>query len=75
MIKVIIKNNVANILDDAESTPGQSRQYDIFENQVLPYLNTNDWYEEFNKLKTDFQLDKIIDRETDVLAIFKFKGE
>ena len=46
MIKLKIVKKQMTIIDDAESTPGQSRLFDLFEAEVLQYLkkNPNDWF-------------------------------
>lgn len=78
MVKVKIEKNKIKIIDDAECTPGQSRQYDLFENEVLKYLekNTNAWLAVFNKLDSAFEIDSMeYNNETDETIVkFKFKG-
>lgn len=78
MVKVKIEKNKIKIIDDAECTPGQSRQYDLFEAEVLQYLekNPNAWLAVFNELDSAFEIDSMeYNRETDeTLVRFKFKG-
>ena len=61
MVKVKLVNNKAIIVDDAECTPGQSRQFDLFEFQVMPIFEKNIdlWQMNFKKLDTDFYVDSI----------------
>ncbi len=49
------------IIDDAESTPGQSRLFDLFEAEVLQYLkkNPNAWLAVFKQLDTAFKIASI----------------
>ena len=66
------------IIDDAESTPGQSRLFDLFEAEVLQYLkkNPNDWLDAFKQLDTEFEIASIeYNNETDeTIVMFTFKG-
>lgn len=66
------------IIDDAESTPGQSRLFDLFEAEVLQYLkkNTNAWLAVFKQLDTAFKIASIVhNNETDeTIVMFTFKG-
>ena len=66
------------IIDDAESTPGQSRLFDLFEAEVLQYLkkNPNDWLDTFKQLDTEFEIASIeYNNETDeTIVMFTFKG-
>lgn len=80
MVKLQINKYKAKIIDDAESTPGQSRQYDMFEAQVMPIFKPRpncdflaQWKSDFEKLDTDFQIDTIEDILGGVLAKFKLK--
>lgn len=73
MVKVKIKNNKSNIIDDAESTPGQSRQYDLFEEEVLPVLQSKNWKEEFSKLNTRFKLIEEMETDSGVIAKFELR--
>ena len=66
------------IIDDAESTPGQSRLFDLFEAEVLKYLkkNPNDWLAVFKQLDTAFKIASIeYNNETgETIVMFTFKG-
>ena len=66
------------IIDDAESTPGQSRLFDLFEAEVLQYLkkNPNDWLAVFKQLDTEFEIATIeYNNETgETIVMFTFKG-
>ena len=66
------------IIDDAESTPGQSRLFDLFEAEVLQYLkkNPNDWLAVFKQLDTAFKIASIeYNNETcETIVMFTFKG-
>lgn len=66
------------IIDDAESTPGQSRLFDLFEAEVLQYLkkNPNDWLAVFKQLDTEFEIATIeYNNEIDeTIVMFTFKG-
>lgn len=80
MVKLQIDKYKVKIIDDAESTPGQSKQYDMFEQQVMPIFKPHpncdflaQWKKAFQRLDTDFQIDTIEDKGTGVLAIFKLK--
>ena len=78
MVKVKISKKKAKIIDDAESTPGQSRLFDMFEEQVFPYIKKNpeEWYAEFKKLKTSFEV-KCIEYNGDkdeTIVMFGFNG-
>ena len=80
MVKVKISKKKATILDDAESTPGQSRQYDLFEFQVMPIFkekNVDSWLSNFNKLDSDFYVECVeYNADKDVTLIkFKHNGE
>ena len=59
MVKVKLVNNKVTIIDDAECTPGQSRQFDLFEFQVMPIFEKNIdlWKKKKKKLDTDFYVD------------------
>ena len=79
MIKLKISKKTMTIIDDAESTPGQSRLFDLFEEQVLQYIKKNPeaWLAVFNTLDTAFKV-KCIDykAETDeTFVMFEFKGD
>lgn len=78
MIKLKIEKNKMTIIDDAECTPGQSRLYDLFEEEVLQYLkkNPNAWQAVFKQLDTAFEINSIkTDTKTDeTLVMFIFKG-
>lgn len=78
MIKLKIVKKQMTIIDDAESTPGQSRLFDLFEAEVLQYLkkNPNDWLDAFNQLDTEFEIASIeYNNETDeTIVMFTFKG-
>lgn len=78
MIKLKIVKKKMIIIDDAESTPGQSRLFDLFEAEVLQYLkkNPNDWLEAFKQLDTEFEIASIeYNNETDeTIVMFTFKG-
>ena len=78
MIKLKIVKNKMTIIDDAESTPGQSRLFDLFEAEVLQYLkkNPNDWLDAFKQLDTEFEIASIeYNNETDeTIVMFTFKG-
>lgn len=78
MVKVKIIQNKARIIDDAESTPGQSRQFDLFELQVMPIFkenNLNMWRTNFNKLDSDFYIASTNVTNNETLIIFKMNGE
>ena len=78
MVKVKIIQNKAIIIDDAESTPGQSRQFDLFELQVMPIFNENNldmWRTNFNKLDSDFYIASTNVTNNETLIIFKMNGE
>lgn len=78
MIKLKIVKKKMIIIDDAESTPGQSRLFDLFEAEVLQYLkkNPNDWLDTFKQLDTEFEIASIeYNNETDeTIVMFTFKG-
>ena len=78
MIKLKIVKKQMTIIDDAESTPGQSRWFDLFEAEVLQYLkkNPNDWLAVFKQLDTAFKIASIeYNNETDeTIVMFTFKG-
>ena len=78
MIKLKIVKKKMTIIDDAESTPGQSRLFDLFEAEVLQYLkkNPNDWLDAFKQLDTEFEIASIeYNNETDeTIVMFTFKG-
>lgn len=79
MVKLKIVKKQMTIIDDAESTPGQSRLFDLFEAEVLQYLkkNPNAWLAVFKQLDTAFEIASIeYNNETDeTLVMFKFKGD
>ena len=78
MVKVKITQNKARIIDDAESTPGQSRQFDLFEYQVMPIFkekNLDLWRTNFNKLDSDFYVASTDVTKDETLIIFKMNGE
>jgi len=77
MVKVKLVNNKATIIDDAECTPGQSRQFDLFEFQVMPIFEKNIdlWQMNFKKLDTDFYVDSIIETNDGKLIIFRMNGD
>lgn len=78
MVKVKIIQNKARIIDDAESTPGQSRQFDLFELQVMPIFKENNldmWITNFNKLDSDFYIASTNVTNNETLIIFKMNGE
>lgn len=78
MVKVKITKNKARIIDDAESTPGQSRQYDLFEFQVMPIFkekNLDLWRTNFNKLDSDFYVASTNVTNDETIIIFKMNGE
>ena len=78
MVKVKITKNKARIVDDAESTPGQSRQFDLFEFQVMPIFkekNLDLWRTNFNKLDSDFYVASTNVTNDDTIIIFKMNGE
>lgn len=78
MVKVKITKNKARIIDDAESTPGQSRQYDLFEFQVMPIFkekNLDLWRINFNKLDSDFYVASTNVTDNETMIIFKMNGE
>ena len=78
MVKVKITKNKARIVDDAESTPGQSRQFDLFEFQVMPIFkekNLDLWRTNFNKLDSDFYVASTIVTNDETIIIFKMNGE
>lgn len=66
------------IIDDAESTPGQSRLFDLFEAEVLQYLkkNPNACLAVFKQLDTAFKIASIeYNNETgETIVMFTFKG-
>ena len=80
MVKVKISKKKATIIDDAESTPGQSRQYDLFEFQVMPIFkekNVDSWLSNFNNLDSDFYVECVeynADKD-ETLIKFKHNGE
>ena len=78
MIKLKIVKKQMIIIDDAESTQGQSRLFDLFEAEVLQYLkkNPNDWLAVFKQLDTAFKIASIeYNNETDeTIVMFTFKG-
>lgn len=78
MIKLKIVKKKMTIIDEAESTPGQSRLFDLFEAEVLQYLkkNPNDWLAAFKQLDTAFKIASIeYNNETDeTIVMFTFKG-
>lgn len=78
MIKLKIVKKQMTIIDEAESTPGQSRLFDLFEAEVLQYLkkNPNDWLDAFKQLDTEFEIASIeYNNETDeTIVMFTFKG-
>ena len=78
MVKVKITQNKAIIIDDAESTPGQSRQFDLFEFQVMPIFkekNLDLWRTNFNKLDSDFYIASTNVTNNETIIIFKMNGE
>jgi hypothetical protein len=78
MVKVKITKNKARIIDDAESTPGQSRQFDLFEFQVMPIFkekNLDLWRTNFNKLDSDFYVASTNVTNDETIIIFKMNGE
>ena len=78
MVKVKITKNKARIIDDAESTPGQSRQFDLFEFQVMPIFkekNIDLWRTNFNKLDSDFYVASTNVTNDETIIIFKMNGE
>lgn len=78
MVKVKITKNKARIVDDAESTPGQSRQFDLFEFQVMPIFkekNLDLWRTNFNKLDSDFYVASTNVTNDETIIIFKMNGE
>lgn len=77
MVKVKLVNNKATIIDDAECTPGQSRQFDLFEFQVMPIFEKNIdlWQMNFKKLDTDFYVDSINETNDGKLIIFRMNGD
>lgn len=77
MVKVKLVNNKATIMDDAECTPGQSRQFDLFEFQVMPIFEKNIdlWQMNFKKLDTDFYVDSIKETNDGKLIIFRMNGD
>lgn len=77
MIKVKIVKNKAKIIDDSESTPGQSRQYDLFEFQVMPIFkekNLDLWRTNFNELDSDFYIQRVENKDNETLITFNFKS-
>ena len=56
MIKLKIVKNKMTIIDDAECTPGQSRLYSRFGEEVLQYIQKNPdaWQAVFNKLDSAY---------------------
>lgn len=78
MVKVKITQNKAIIIDDAESTQGQSRQFDLFELQVMPIFKENNldmWRTNFNKLDSDFYIARLDVTKDETNIIFKMNGE
>lgn len=78
MVKVKLTKNKARIIDDAESTPGQSRQFDLFEFQVMPIFkekNIDLWRTNFNKLDSDFYVASTNVTNDETIIIFKMNGE
>ena len=78
MVKVKITKDKARIIDDAESTPGQSRQFDLFEFQVMPIFkekNIDLWRTNFNKLDSDFYVASTNVTNDETIIIFKMNGE
>lgn len=78
MVKVKITQNKARIIDDSESTPGQSRQFDLFDVQVMPIFkekNLDMWRTNFNKLDSDFYVASINVTNNETNIIFKMNGE
>ena len=79
MIKLKIVKNKMTIIDDAECTPGQSRLYSRFGEEVLQYIQNNPdaWQAVFNKLDSAFVVKSIkTDPKTDeTLVMFTFKGD
>ena len=78
MVKVKITKNKARIIDDAESTPGQSRQFDLFEFQVMPIFkekNLDLWRTNFNKIDSDFYVASTNVTNDETIIIFKMNGE
>ena len=78
MVKVKITQNKAIIIDDAESTSGQSRQFDLFELQVMPIFKENNldmWRTNFNKLDSDFYIARLDVTKDETNIIFKMNGE
>lgn len=78
MVKVKITQNKARIIDDSESTPGQSRQFDLFEFQVMPIFkekNLDLWRTNFNKLDSDFYVANTNVTNDETIIIFKMNGE
>jgi hypothetical protein len=78
MVKVKITKNKARIIDDAESTPGQSRQFDLFDVQVMPIFNEKNidsWRTNFNKLDSDFYIASLDVTKDETNIIFKMNGE
>lgn len=69
MIKVLISNNTFNIIDDAESTPGMSRQITLLNTLLKDVKNVGD-------LKTlkDFKIVKIILDSGSLIAYLQFVG-
>ena len=78
MIKLKIVKKQMTIIDDAESTPGQSRLFDLFEAEVLQYLkkNLNAWLAVFKQLDTAFKIASIeYNNEIgETIVMFTFKG-
>lgn len=78
MVKVKITQNKARIIDDSESTPGQSRQFDLFEFQVMPIFKEKSldlWRTNFNKLDSDFYVASTNVTNDETIIIFKMNGE
>ena len=80
MVKVKISKKEAKIIDDSESTPGQSRQFDLFEDQVMPIFkekNIGNWMSKFNELNSDFYIQLIeYDIDTDETIVkFRMNGD
>lgn len=78
MVKVKITQNKARIIDDSESTPGQSRQFDLFDVQVMPIFkekNLDMWRTNFNKLDSDFYIASLDVTKDETNIIFKMNGE
>lgn len=78
MIKLKIVKKQMTIIDDAECTPGQSRLYSRFGEEVLKYIQKNPdaWQVVFKQLDTAFEIVSIKhnDETDETLVMFKFKG-